>query len=1140
MMMWPLTPARVLMGLVAVSTVIQQSSSQTTTQDTVNYAAANLEVTAIVRTNHIIGQQFQVQLQLKNRGTNRILDDPNWRIYFTMRQGSSLTQREFTENGLRINRSKGCFFVISKNPGANPPFNGLMPNENSTITMVLRGLSVFRYDIDNNFVMTARNLYPRTINSTTDKNLGFVFLDPVNRTDDYSTRTPYDRFIGSQGYADLRGLGESMVLPRPKTLVTPEMEAMASMIAPPRMPPPARQTVVDLSENQIKVQFDTSISNVFKAYFKEQFLSIDGVTPSQLTEVNTPAGPGLYVSVELTADPTMTADGYRLVINGTAPNRNYNITRLSANTETGLCNGVQTIKSLAGVFNVIPIVNIDDDADTKRRMVKLDVTKNFIPVPHLQKFLDFMHMYKYNELVLVFGSDDAMRISFNNEINDFPELELFGSNYCNGKNIPKCNPNYYSGATDFSTASSGIYTTEDIKNLVEYAYRKNINLVPRVNIIGSLRSAKKASHLRFKRLESIDKTSADRFHLMSNEPSMASPPGSCYNDGVLDPCSPSTINFAFAVIDYFKSIYSVAGVPFTAFHAGGDGFTKFFGQFASCQAMGYNQAASLNYILNQLQTKLSDVTLMVHEHAVLDINTGTCLEKSTRVDLAKLIVEFTDMAPGLMEDWNLTSEQKQFLLREVRPYNESDPNDVPDVDRRFSGTKKGIAPWSKCYDCANYGYKTVLSPDSFFDFSNPYELDFNEPATHKPDGFYIIDLGRLMDFEPYNIHINMGTASSGATYLPYRFAEIFKTPTLMARENIVGMQASLDMPLVRNEYLLEYNSLRFIMAAEKMWNRGEFENLLKAEDSSTLKNMTLGQMRTAIRQSEYVDIINTMGYKELGRLDKLGITYRIPKLEAHIDNRMLAGQKPPYPVIAKSDLPNIPVEYRRYNGAGDNSTAWSALFRVDPATGARVGGLFVPFPYGGSYQMRTTNPPIDPFVQPVGPRKGETYYFEASPKNYAPKEIPPPLREGTCMPIMEPWSTNFDTVTDDKWRIVLDNIDRRITEDIEFRRTRQANLTQSMIRFNALNRRNENVNNVLENIMRQLQEGVNITALPMSNELKYIYEADKVLHETRDRLQEAKMIRWEREYQECLVPRNRGNGAPNNGAPNRQGRAMAG
>ena len=59
-----------------------------------------------------------------------------------------------------------------------------------------------------------------------------------------------------------------------------------------------------------------------------------------------------------------------------------------------------------------------------------------------------------------------------------------------------------------------------------------------------------------------------------------------------------------------------------------------------------------------------------------------------------------------------------------------------------------------------------------------------------------------------------------------------------------------------------------------------FSPPLQAEDPASLTNMEADERRTGLRRIELMEFSNNLGYKELGRLDAAGYTYRIPKVEA--------------------------------------------------------------------------------------------------------------------------------------------------------------------------------------------------------------------------------------------------------------------
>lgn len=54
----------------------------------------------------------------------------------------------------------------------------------------------------------------------------------------------------------------------------------------------------------------------------------------------------------------------------------------------------------------------------------------------------------------------------------------------------------------------------------------------------------------------------------------------------------------------------------------------------------------------------------------------------------------------------------------------------------------------------------------------------------------------------------------------------------------------------------------------------------QAEDPNTLADPVADQKRTGFRRIELMEFSNNLGYKELGRLDKAGYKYRIPKVDA--------------------------------------------------------------------------------------------------------------------------------------------------------------------------------------------------------------------------------------------------------------------
>ena len=243
--------------VIAVYIVIPLSNSQSaSTQVDLDRTAADLDIKLAVETNHLTGETYKVVFQLRNNGRSPILIEDDWKILFSMRDGNNLTRPEFLVHGLSIKPGDGCFFEISKKPGASPKFPGLQPGQAFKITIEKQGLSVFKYDIDNNFIISAPGLTPRTIASTQDADLGFVFLAAANKSDDdFSTMNPFRRSIIAADIADMGRLGRDMIIPKTKNITD---------VIPGQL--------IDFEDaKRIIVWLDSTLSPEFKEYVKSKY-----------------------------------------------------------------------------------------------------------------------------------------------------------------------------------------------------------------------------------------------------------------------------------------------------------------------------------------------------------------------------------------------------------------------------------------------------------------------------------------------------------------------------------------------------------------------------------------------------------------------------------------------------------------------------------------------------------------------------------------------------------------------------------------------------------------------------------------------------------------------------------------------------
>lgn len=172
-------------------------------------------------------------------------------------------------------------------------------------------------------------------------------------------------------------------------------------------------------------------------------------------------------SIELRLDPSLHGEeAYRLTV---TPQRVV----IAAADDHGLFWGVQTLLQLLpsahGATLLIPAVRINDAPRYAWRGVMLDAARHFIPVALVKQQIDLLSRYKLNVLHWHLTDDQGWRI----EIRKYPKLTSVGA---------------WRTEADGSR-SGGFYTQQDIRDIVEYARRRNVMIVPEIEMPGHASAA---------------------------------------------------------------------------------------------------------------------------------------------------------------------------------------------------------------------------------------------------------------------------------------------------------------------------------------------------------------------------------------------------------------------------------------------------------------------------------------------------------------------------------------------------------------------------------------------------------------------------------------------------------------------------
>ena len=143
----------------------------------------------------------------------------------------------------------------------------------------------------------------------------------------------------------------------------------------------------------------------------------------------------------------------------------------------GIFNGVQTLIQLIPINQKdlqIQALDINDAPRFSYRGMHLDVGRHFFSVDFIKKYIDFLALYKFNTLHWHLTEDQGWRI----EIKKYPLLTQTGS--CRNQTL---SGPYGSGLYD-GIKYCGYYTQEQIKDIVQYAEARYINIIPEIEMPG--------------------------------------------------------------------------------------------------------------------------------------------------------------------------------------------------------------------------------------------------------------------------------------------------------------------------------------------------------------------------------------------------------------------------------------------------------------------------------------------------------------------------------------------------------------------------------------------------------------------------------------------------------------------------------
>jgi len=157
--------------------------------------------------------------------------------------------------------------------------------------------------------------------------------------------------------------------------------------------------------------------------------------------------------------------------------------KINSNFDEPAFHAVQTLFQLITIADnakiVIPYVQIFDHARFDYRGMHFDVSRHFFPVSFIKKYIDYLAYHKLNTFHWHLTDDQGWRI----EIKKYPELTQTGG-WRNGTIIGR-----YPGTGNDNIRYGGYYTQEEIKEVVQYAKERFIEVIPEIEMPGHASAA---------------------------------------------------------------------------------------------------------------------------------------------------------------------------------------------------------------------------------------------------------------------------------------------------------------------------------------------------------------------------------------------------------------------------------------------------------------------------------------------------------------------------------------------------------------------------------------------------------------------------------------------------------------------------
>lgn len=186
-----------------------------------------------------------------------------------------------------------------------------------------------------------------------------------------------------------------------------------------------------------------------------------------------PVDGAICLTLDLSDD---NAEAYKLIVNDKR-------VCISGASEAGVFYGIQTLRKSLPVAQDINVnlsaVEIYDNPRFAYRGAMLDVARHFYTVDEVKTFIDMLALHNINRFHWHLTDDQGWRI----EIKKYPKLMSVAS-----ERKETVVGRWYSGIYD-GKPYGGYYTQDELRDVIDYAAKRHITIIPEVDLPGHMQAA---------------------------------------------------------------------------------------------------------------------------------------------------------------------------------------------------------------------------------------------------------------------------------------------------------------------------------------------------------------------------------------------------------------------------------------------------------------------------------------------------------------------------------------------------------------------------------------------------------------------------------------------------------------------------